>query len=113
MEDSTYQFLSTLEKKVYAWLVERKIPFTIQQKMFGIGELGSATIDFVFSDRRLAWRVMGGYWHSTMEAKARDLLGKEKLMEIGYTVIDLQEEDLADDRIDRTLELALEGMEVP
>ena len=114
MEDAIYQFLSTLEKKVYSWLFQRKIPFTTQQKMFGIaGELGSATIDFILDERRLAWRTMGSYWHSTLEAQARDLLGRENLIKAGYQVVDLQEENLEDDKINRTLELALEGIEIP
>ena len=107
-----YEFLSSLEKKVYAWLSQREIPFTSQERMFGIAELGSATVDFIIGERRLALRCMGSYWHSSMEAKARDLLGKEKLIEKGYVVVDLWEEDLADDRIDRTMELALEGVEM-
>ena len=81
--------------------------------MFGIAELGSATIDFIVDERRLALRVMGSYWHSSKEARARDQLGKEKLIERGYIVVDLWEEDLEDDKISRTLELALQGVEIP
>lgn len=80
--------------------------------MFGIaGELGSATIDFVLGERNLVFRVMGGYYHSTLEAKARDEFGREQLINKGYIVVDLQEEDLSDDKINHTMELALEGVE--
>jgi len=110
--DNVYQFLSSLEKKVYNWLSKKEIPFTTQEPMFGIaGEAGSATVDFIIPDRNLALRVMGSYWHSSLEAKARDLFGKEQLINEGYIVVDLWEERLDDDKIDNTMELALEGIE--
>ena len=111
--DNQYQFLSTLEKKVYNWLSKREIPFTTQEPMFGVaGEAGSAVIDFVLTERNIVLRTMGSYWHSGLEAKARDEFGKEQLVNKGYIVVDLWEEDLADERIEHTLELALEGQEV-
>ena len=108
-----YEFLSTLEKKVFRWLTKKKILFSTQEKMFGIGEIGSATIDFIVPERNLAIRIMGSYWHSSFESKARDLLGKEQLFQAGYEVVDVWEADLADNKIDRTLELALQGVEIP
>ena len=110
--DNIYLFLSELEKKVFSWLTKRNIPFTTQNKMFGeAGELGSATVDFIIQERNLALRVMGSYWHSTIEAKARDDFGKEQLINRGYIVVDLWEENLSDEKINSTLELALEGQE--
>ena len=110
--DNQYQFLSELEKKVYNWLSKREIPFNTQQPMFGIaGEAGSATVDFIIPERSLALRVMGSYWHSGLESKARDAFGREQLVNKGYIVVDLWEEDLADDKIQHTMELALEGVE--
>jgi len=108
-----YDFLSDLEKKVHNWLTRRKILFNTQEPMFGMaGELGSATVDFVIPERNLALRVMGGYYHSTLEAKARDLFGKEQLIGRGYQVVDLQESDLEDNKIENTLQLALQGQEI-
>ena len=108
------EFFSALEKKVYDWLSKHEIPFDSQERMFGCaGELGSAVIDFVLTDRNTVLRCMGSYWHSGLEAKARDEFGKEQLINKGYIVVDLWEEDLTDERIDRTMELALEGIEVP
>jgi very-short-patch-repair endonuclease len=113
MASNIYPFLSDLEKKVYNWLSKNDIPFTTQEPMFGVyGELGSAVIDFVLGERNIVLRVMGSYYHSTARAKARDEFGKEQLINQGYIVVDLKEEDLADDKIDRTMELALEGVEV-
>jgi len=110
--DNQYQFLSDLERRVYDWLSKREIPFTTQEPMFGYaGELGSAVVDFVLGERNIVLRIMGSYWHSGMEAKARDSLGKERLMNAGYQVVDLWEENLSDDKINRTMELALEGQE--
>jgi len=110
--DNIYAFLSELERKVYNWLTKREIPFTTQEPMFGVaGELGSAVVDFVIEERNLVLRIMGSYYHSTIEAKARDEFGKEQLINRGYIVVDLREEDLSDERITRTLEMALEGQE--
>ena len=110
---SEYAFLSDLEKKVYNWLTRNDIPFTTQQRMFGTaGEVGSAVIDFILGERNIALRIMGSYWHSTLEAKARDEFGKEQLVNQGYIVIDLWEERLDDDNIENTMRLALEGIEV-
>ena len=107
-----YQFLSDLEKKVFNWLTKREILFTTQEPMFGVaGELGSAIVDFVLTERNIVLRIMGSYYHSTIEAKARDEFGKEQLINRGYIVVDLREEDLSDERITRTLEMALEGQE--
>lgn len=107
-----YQFLSDLEKRVYSWLTRRKIPFVTQQPMFGeAGEVGSAVVDFILGERNIVLRTMGSYWHSTIEAKARDEFGKEQLINKGYIVVDLHEEDLSDDKINRTMELAIEGQE--
>ena len=109
---SEYAFLSDLEKKVYNWLTKNDIPFTTQQRMFGTaGEVGSAVIDFILGERNIALRVMGSYWHSTLEAKARDEFGREQLVNQGYIIVDLHEENLTDDRINRTMELAIEGQE--
>jgi len=109
---NTYNFLSALEKKVYNWLTRNNIPFTTQEPMFGIaGELGSAIVDFVIEERNLVLRVMGSYYHSTREAKARDEFGKERLINQGYIVVDLYEESLADDKLERTMRMALEGQE--
>ena len=107
-----YDSLSTLEKKVYDWLTKNNVLFSTQETMFGEArEIGSAVVDFVLPERNLCLRIMGAYWHSSMESKARDLLGKERLIAKGYQVVDLWEEDLADDKIQNTMSLALEGQE--
>lgn len=108
-----YSFLNNLEKVVYNWLTKKDILFTAQTPMFGgMGELGSATVDFILTERQIALRVFGGYWHKGLEVNARDLLGREKLTEAGYTVVDVWEENLTSAKIDSTLELAITGQEV-
>ena len=112
-ESNIFQFLSSLERKVYNWLVKNKIPFTTQEKMFGFsGELGSATIDFVLGERNIVLRVMGSWWHSGLESQARDDFGKEQLINRGYIVVDLWEESLTDENIENTMRAAIEGIEV-
>lgn len=111
--DNAYFFLSDLEKKVFNWLSNHDILFTTQERMFGYaGELGSATIDFILEGRNIVIRVMGSYWHSGLEAEARDEFGKEQLINQGYIVVDVWEENLTDEKIDDTMQKAIEGVEV-
>ena len=113
MTDNIYPFLSSLEKKVYDWLVKNNVPFMTQQPMFGFaGELGSAVIDFVLTERNIVLRVMGSYYHSTLESKARDEFGKEQLINKGYIVVDLWERDLTEEIIENTMQAAIRGEEV-
>ena len=108
-----YVMLSSLEKKVVDWLVKYEIPFTAQQPMFGgYAELGGAVIDIVLTGRNIVLRILGSYWHSGIESKARDEFGKEQLINQGFIVVDLHEESLSDDRIDNTMEAAIRGEEV-
>ena len=107
-----YEFLNNPEKAIANWLIKHNITFDTQVPLFGIGELGSATVDFILSERNVIIRCMGTFWHSTLETNARDLLGKEKLTAAGYMVVDVKEENLTAGKIDTTLELALQGQEV-
>ena len=104
-------FLNNLEKIVYGWLIKHSILFTAQAPMFGAGELGSATVDFILTARNVAIRTMGGYWHTGLEVNARDLLGKEKLTEAGFTVVDVWEDDI-NRNLEATMELAIAGQEM-
>jgi len=106
-----YAFLNNLEKVIASWLMKHDIAFQTQVPMFGIGELGAATVDFVLIERNIVLRCMGTFWHSGLETNARDLLGKEKLAEVGYTVVDVREENLTAGKIDSTMELAISGQE--
>ena len=47
-----------------------------------------------------------------LEAEARDEFGKEQLINQGYIVVDVWEENLADEKIDDTMQKAIEGVEV-
>lgn len=111
--DSEYQFLSNLERKVWDWLVKNKIPFDTERVMLAEArELGSAIVDFVLPDRNIILRVMGSYYHSSIKSVARDLLSKERLVGQGYTVIDLWEPSLATpEKLEATMQLALQGQE--
>ena len=108
-----YNFLSTLEKKVWDWLAKNKIAFETERTMLAEArEVGSAIVDFLIPDKNLILRIMGSYWHSGLTAKARDEFAKERLMNQGYIVVDIWEENLSDDKIERTMRMALEGVEV-
>ena len=111
MAESVFPYLNNLEKIVYSWLAKHDIPFQAQKRMFGVMELGSATVDFILSNRQIALRCNGGYWHAGLTADARDRLGREKLIEAGYVVVDCWEDDLMR-RLDATMELAIQGQEM-
>ena len=109
--DNIYQFLNNLERIVYNWLIKHSILFTAQAPMFWVGELGSATVDFILTARNVAIRTMGGYWHIGLEVNARDLLGREKLTEAGYTVVDVWEDDI-NRNLEAVMESAIQGQEM-
>ena len=54
---------------------------------------------------------MGGYWHTGLVPEARDKLGKEKLIEAGYIVVDCWEDDLVR-RLETTMNKAIIGEEM-
>ena len=110
--ETEYTMLSSLEKKVVDWLTKNNVLFSSQEPMFGGSrELGGAIVDIVLTERSIVLRILGSYWHSGLESKARDTLGKERLMGAGYMVVDLHEENLTDEKIDNTMRLALQGQE--
>lgn len=112
LDANTYNFLSSLEKKVWDWLVKNNIPFETEQTMLAPArETGSAIVDFLLADKNIILRIMGSYWHSGLTAKARDELSKERLMNQGYIVVDLWESSLSDDKLEATMRLALQGQE--
>lgn len=101
-----------LERIVINWLERHKIEYQFQTSLAGgFYELGGAVVDFILSARALAWRVMGEYWHTGVEAEAHDLVQKELLSGLGYTVVDLRGDDL-ENRLNETLTKALRGEEM-
>ena len=110
----SFDMLSSAEQQVYKWLTLHKIPFDTQVKMFaGYTEIGGSVVDFIIPDKMLALRIMGVYWHSSIEAQSRDRLSRERLTEAGYHVVDIWEDQLTDDKIDYTMNNALQGVEIP
>lgn len=102
---------SDIELKVIGWLERRGIQYAFQTSLAGGHfSLGGAVVDFIIE--RLAWRVQGGYYHTGVTKEGSDIIQKEMLSALGYTVVDIFGDDLADDRIDNTLQLALMGQEV-
>ena len=100
------------EAMVMGWLTQRKIPFSFQTSLAGgFYELGGAVVDFILDELSIALRVMGEYWHKGIEKTGTDMLQKEMLTAMGYTVVDLLESDIQE-RLDETLRLALTGQEV-
>jgi len=107
-----YTMLSSLEKKVVDWLLKNELAFTTQEPLFGgTREIGGAVIDIRLTERNIVLRIFGGYWHTSLKAKARDELGKERLLNEGYIVVDLWEENLTDEKLENTMRLALQGQE--
>lgn len=108
---------SDLEIKVYMWLVKRgyrpTVDFEFQSHMIGgyNRELGDAIADFLLIKEKIIFRVQGEYWHTGTQEQARDTIQKENLQGMGYTVVDLQEQDLKT-RFEYTMEQAMRGQEI-
>lgn len=73
--------------------------------------MGGAVVDFLITERMLAWRVMGEYWHRGVVPEARDVIQRENLMAMGWTVVDIWGEDIKE-RLSQTMRLALQGREM-
>jgi len=99
-----------IELIVIKWLEKHKIPFEAQSSLMGgFYQLGGSVVDFIIGD--LAWRIQGEYWHRGVEKTGSDIIQKEQLTALGYTVVDLLADDL-ENRLDQTLNLALQGQEM-
>ena len=101
-----------IEEIVYNWLVKHKVVFTFQTSLSGgIYELGGAVVDFTLDDLNIAIRVFGEYWHKGVEKRGSDIIQRELLTELGYTVVDIWETDIKE-RLNETLTKALLGQEM-
>ena len=109
------QIASDLERICLSWLDKRGITdYEFQSsQMGGRFELGGAIVDFLFSERALAWRVQGDYWHTQIAKQATDSVQRELLEAQGWTVVDIFGSDLeTPEEVNSTLEKALLGEEV-
>jgi len=109
---------SDLEIKVYDWLIKHGfkhgVDFIFQSQLIGlrgVRELGDAIVDFMLVESNILWRVQGEYWHKGTEERARDLIQRQRLEGLGYTVVDLWESDLTE-RLDCTLQQAIRGVQL-
>jgi len=108
----TQRFIGTnIEILVYNWLTRRNIQFSFQSSLMGgYFELGGAVVDFII-EGGIALRLFGEYWHRGVEKEGSDLIQKEMLTGMGYTVVDIWAQDL-ETRLDETMNLAVQGIEV-
>ena len=101
-----------IEEIVLRWLDKRKIVYLFQTSLSGgFYALGGAVVDFLLPERRLAWRVMGEYWHRGVVPEGRDILQKELLTGLGYVVVNLWGDDI-ENRLEETMQKALVGEEM-
>ncbi len=102
--------MTSPEQLVFTWLTQRKIPFRTQVGFLGgVTEAGGARVDFVLDELNIIIRVQS-YWHSVGAARARDELQKIALINEGWIVVDVQEEDL-NENLNETMARALRGEE--
>jgi hypothetical protein len=80
---------------VYAWLIRNQFDFNFQVSVIGGRAPGGAVLDFVVltGARLIAIRVQS-YWHTMSSAQMNDDIQLAKLTELGYTVVDLWEQDI-------------------
>ena len=101
-----------IERIVLNWLNRHKIVYQFATSLRGgFYELGGAVVDFILPERRLAWRVQGTYWHRGVIPEGKDVIQRELLAELGYTVVDLWEQNIHN-RLEETMMKALRGEEM-
>jgi len=104
--------MSDLEAIVYNYLIKRNIPFDFQTALAGGHfQLGGSVVDFILIESNIALRCQGEYWHRGIEKTGSDIIQKEQLAAMGYTVVDLLADDL-ENRPNETLSLAIQGIEM-
>ena len=104
--------MTDIESIVVRWLQKNKIDFQFQTSLSGgYYSLGGSVVDILIPDRDLAWRIHGEYWHRGVVAEGRDLVQKEMLMGLGFTVVDIFGDDIRE-RPDETMRMALQGREL-
>jgi very-short-patch-repair endonuclease len=103
-----------IEIAVFNYLATQGEVFEFQTQLLGgMGnEKGDAKVDFTLPEKMLALRVQGGYWHTGVEVEAKDVLQKARLSNMGWTVIDLWQNDL-ELSFNTTMKLAMQGQEMP
>ena len=103
---------SDLERLVYEWLTKRGIEFSFQSSLLGGRmEYGGIIIDFILIESGIALRVQGEYFHSGVEQEAKDREARIVLENMGFRVVDLEEQDLITN-LDAVMERAIEGNEM-
>jgi len=104
--------MTSLEKLVADWLDKRGILYDLQSSLLGgRAEFGGAVVDFILIESAIILRIMGEYWHAGTIQEAKDREQRTMLENIGYRVVDLQEEDL-NTNLDAVMEKAIMGDEM-
>jgi len=100
---------------VWKWLRDKgyqpDIDFRFQSSFFGGRlDLGGLVADFVIDAQipPLVIRVQGDYWHRLPGRAARDFFEMVRLLELGFSVVDVWEDDLMT-RLDFTMNEAMKG----
>ena len=114
-ELTLFAMASDLEKLVYAYLATHNIPFDFQSNVLGEGfgqQIGDAKVDFILPDNRIAIRVQGEYWHKQPATEAKDIIQRERLIAMGWKVVDIWTNDIKNN-LEETMRKALIGEEMP
>jgi len=106
------QVMTDIEAMVVRWLDRHKIVYEFQTSLAGgFFEMGGAVVDFILPARLLAWRVMGEHWHEGVEVEGDDLIQRELLEGVGWTVVNIWGLDIQY-RLEETMRKALLGQEM-
>ena len=106
----TQVYGSIPERILYKELERRKVTFTFQSSMLGGRlQLGGMVADFILADYGAVIRVQGTFWHTGIEAEARDAYQKAIIENKGYDCWDawdweILDEDIMNDWLERHLE---------
>ncbi len=113
-ESELFAQASDIEKIVYAWLASHSVPFDFQSQLIGgfDRQIGDAIVDFVLKENNVVIRVQGEYWHTGAEVEAKDVIQKERLRDLGYSVVDVWGTDIQN-QLEVVMTKAIQGEEIP
>ena len=106
--------MTTPEIAVANWLDKKGIKYNFQTQLIGgfFQSLGDAKVDFELFELGILLRIQGTYFHKGSTVEAKDIIQKERLTGMGYTVVDCWEEDLTPSKLNYTLSEAIQGREI-
>ena len=104
--------MTSIETTVSDWLLKKTIDFNFQSQLMGgfYNQFGDEKVNFELPDPNILLRIQGVNAQKT-NLSGKDVINKERLIGLGYTVVDCWESDIKDNK-EFTLSEAMKGKEI-